>query len=89
MQQTSIAAYRRTKEFRKTHCNKILEALRKHGKGTCYDISRWTGLDYVGVARRMSELYREMLVVDSNERGLTPSGRSAIVWKIVKKPRKK
>ena len=49
--------------------------------GTSYDIAGGVGLENQQVNKRMRELERNGLVLESERRGLTPSGRSAIIWR--------
>ncbi len=45
------------------------------------DIACTTGLDYHAVARRISDLKRAGLVVDTGIRTKNASGRAAAVWR--------
>jgi len=80
---TSHGAAERAAEFAGKHKARIFAALRQASSGATKDeISRMTGIDPVAVARRMSELANDGLVEDSGLRRPTPTGRSAIVWRI-------
>lgn len=86
MRQTSIIA---NKEAEKTglkdqHHNKILKVLEKKGPGTSYQISVWSKLDYIAVARRMGELEKKGKVFSKGKLGLSPSKKPAMIWEISK-----
>lgn len=85
MRQTSLIANRAAENsgIKQTHYRKILEALSKHKRGTSYHISQWANLEYHSVARRMSELERDLKVMDLGKTGRSPSGLPATVWEII------
>lgn len=84
MRETSLIANRTAEKSgtKQTHYRKILDALNKHKRGTSYNISKWTKLEYHSVARRMSELERDLKVVDTGKGGVSPTGLPATVWEI-------
>lgn len=84
MRQTSIIANRASTEsgLKDIHKQKILKSLEKRKRGTSYHISMWTGIDYVAVARRMSELESNGSVIDLGKVGFSPTGNIATVWEL-------
>ena len=50
---------------------------------TSQEIADYCELDYLQVARRISDLKRDKRVVDSGERRRSPGGRTACVWRLV------
>ena len=79
---TSLAAAHRAREFAGTHCGLIQVMLRAHPKGlTSLEIAARTQLPYHEVARRIPDLKRAGLVIDSGERRRNPSGLQAAVWR--------
>lgn len=79
---TSLAAAHRARGFATTHCGIIYRLLRSNRPGlTSRQIAGALTLSYHEVARRMSDLKRAGLVVDSGERRRNPSGLQAAVWR--------
>ncbi len=76
---TSHRAAERVKEFAGEHHKLILAALNRQDGLTPYQIADASGLDYVAVQRRVSELARAGQIVADGER-LGPSGRACRVW---------
>lgn len=61
---------------------RVLDALRRRPAGmTCADVDLFIGWRETTASRRMPELLKLGLVIDSGLRRDTPSGRSAIVWR--------
>lgn len=82
--ETSKESAARAESLAGEHCRMIAQALSEmpHG-GTCdevADVIRVLNRHQVG--RRMSDLVKDRIVVDSGNRRPTPSGRKAIVWLI-------
>lgn len=63
--------------LKEAHRQKILDTLIAIGKGTAYDIAKFSGIDHVAVSRRLSEMPD---VYDTGEKGLSPSNRPCILW---------
>ena len=91
--ETAVAAAHRAREFAGTHCDLIQAVLRVHPAGlTSHEIEvllhargiahGHCGLSYHEVARRIPDLKRAGLVVDSGERRRNPSGLQAAVWRV-------
>lgn len=90
--ETAVAAARRARNFAGTHCGLIQVVLRAHPEGlTSHEIEvilhargiahGHCGLSYHEVARRIADLKRAGLVIDSGERRRNPSGLQAAVWR--------
>lgn len=82
MRRTSIEANNQAGELKRTHHRKIMEFLTKSTKGTSYEISNGTGLDYHAVARRMKELETSKRVFICSENGKSPRGHRAVIWQL-------
>jgi predicted ArsR family transcriptional regulator len=65
-----------------SHTERILAALKSFGPQSIYEIAERTGLDHVGVARRMKDIERAKGAerVPSTVR-LSPNGRPCTVWR--------
>ena len=74
---TSISAYKQSKELSKAHRAKILEALIELGSATYEEISVKTGIESHGVGRRLSELERDGKIHKTGEKRPTKSSRNA------------
>ena len=55
------------------------------GRLTSAEISDRCDLNYWQVARRIADLKHDQLVCDSGLRRLSPNGRKACVWRLVKR----
>lgn len=77
---TSVEAAHQAGGLQELHQNRILATLRQRDRLTSAEIAEASGLDYFAVARRMNELARALLVVDTGERRYNTSGRKATVW---------
>lgn len=66
---------------REAHTN-VLAALREFGNATDFELAARLGLQQTSVGKRRGELRDAGLVEDSGKRRCSPSGSSAIVWKI-------
>lgn len=65
-----------------SHADRILAALELSGPQTIYELADRTGLDHVGVARRMKDLERAQAAERvPNETRLSPNGRPCTVWR--------
>lgn len=83
MRQTSIEANNDAKELKQIHRNKIKDVLNRYKSGTSSQIAQWAQLDYVAVARRMSELVNAS-TVKGTETTLCPfKKRKVTLWEIV------
>jgi DNA-binding transcriptional regulator GbsR (MarR family) len=80
---TSHMAARRALLFGGSHRVLILACLRLHGNMTAHEMEKHTGLSYVQIDRRMHELVKAKLVIDSGVRRATPTGGKAIVWSLI------
>lgn len=66
---------------RKDH-EDVLRVLAEFGASTDFEISAHLGRVATSVGKRRGELRDAGLVIDSGERRPSPSGSSAIVWKL-------
>lgn len=66
-----------------THRDKILTALRTLKEGTFEAIARYAQMRDSQVWKRISELERDGLIVDSGKKARLSSGCMGIVWRIV------
>jgi predicted HTH transcriptional regulator len=80
---TSHDAAIRATRFSKSHKGKIFKSLLWKGDMTAHEMEKYTGLNYVQIDRRMHELVKSKLVIDSGIRRPTPTGGRAIVWQIL------
>lgn len=64
--------------------HKIYAALKRVGPLTGHEIAPYIGIDAHKIMKRTADLLREGAIEDSGARRLTPSGRLAIVWRVVK-----
>ncbi len=78
---TSHAAAVRAEGMAARH-KEIVYAALKAGPLSSQQIAAATGLEYLQVVRRVSDLRNDGLVIDSGSRRLTKSGRHAAVWKL-------
>jgi CRP-like cAMP-binding protein len=78
---TSHAAAAQAESLSSKHCKTILGVLTQRGM-TTEQISNYCDLDYIQVARRMTDLKRKGLVVDSGLVIENARGRNAIVWEM-------
>lgn len=78
---TSHKAAERAESTAMQHKARVYAAL-KLGAFTSQQIAQITGLEYLQVVRRVSDLRNEGAIVDSGERRPTISGRLAAVWKL-------
>lgn len=80
--ETSHQAAKRVIDFASGHYALILKALEEHPYGgTIYEVSSWTGLTHVQVARRAAELHDERLIAPLDDvTRRSPSGRACRVW---------
>ena len=76
---TSHAAALTVQELREHHMTKIVNALTY--PMTAEQIADCIDLDYVAVNRRMREIEKSGLVVETTDRRKNRSGRYAIVWR--------
>lgn len=60
----------------------VLRVLRDHGAATDFEIAARLGGQQTSIGKRRGELRDHGYVVDSGERRASPSGSSAIVWKL-------
>ena len=80
---TSFAAASAAGSLAAGHCAQIHSALSQHALGlTFHEIADLTGLDYHAVGRRVCDLRKAGLAVDSGARRVNPSGRRAAVWRM-------
>lgn len=66
-----------------THRDKILAALRNMKEGTFEAIARYAQMKDSQVWKRISELERDGLIIDSGKKARLSSGCMGIVWRIV------
>ncbi len=78
---TSHDAARQAKGLAERHKAIILRGL-GWGQGTSAEIAARCKLDYLQVARRISELKRDGKVTDSGQHRASPGGRRASVWRL-------
>ncbi len=84
MKQTSIEAYHSTQDMAETHKRVILETMEDIGAPLiCEQIAFYSRIDYIKIARRMSELEKDGKVVCTELKGATSSGRMAHKWRLV------
>ena len=82
MRQTSIEANNDAKELKELHRVKITNVLRRYKSGTSSQIAQWSQIDYVAVARRMSELVNAS-IVNGTKTTLCPfKKRNVTLWEI-------
>jgi len=79
---TSHAAAERAEVMAARHKEMVYAALNQQGPMSSQQIAAVTGLEYLQVVRRVSDLRNEDVVIDSGERRPTVSGRLAAVWKL-------
>jgi predicted ArsR family transcriptional regulator len=77
---TSVQAARGAQDFAKQHTFIIATVLLFYGPLTSGEIAGRCELNYLQVARRMSDLRDDGKVLDSGERRRSPGGRTACVW---------
>lgn len=84
MRTTSLIAHKLAEKsgLKHHHYSKIMRVLEKKKSGTSLQISKWSGLDYVAVARRMGELEKKGKVFSKGKIGLSPSKKPAMIWEI-------
>jgi len=77
---TSVAAHRSTPpEHRKKQRDDILNLLKQRGGLTCEETATILNFRYTACSARMSELQRDGLIIDSERRRPTQTGRPARV----------
>lgn len=86
MRATSLIANKSAEQtgLKQQHYSKILNVLGTFKSGTSYQISVWSKLDYIAVARRMGELEKKGKVFSKGKLGLSPSKKPAMIWEISK-----
>lgn len=85
MKQTSLEAYADSKEEARAHRKQILQAFNAIGKPlTISEVAEVSRLSYHQVGRRLSELTNEKRIRVSKEFGLSPTGRKAHKWELIK-----
>lgn len=86
MQPTSLSAKRSfdLSGDKIDHHRRILASLEFLKEGTFQEIANVCCLTYNQVGRRVSELVKENKVKDSGHFGISPSGKKAIKWELVK-----
>ena len=85
MKQTSLEAYADSRERARQHRAKILQAFRAVNKPlTISEVAEVSRLSYHQVGRRLSELTNEKRIRVSKEFGLSPTGRKAHKWELIK-----
>jgi predicted HTH transcriptional regulator len=58
MKKTSTQAFIDSRENAQSNRNKLTKAITEHKQGTSRQLAKWSGVDYIETARRMSELVR-------------------------------
>ena len=84
---TSVQAARGAQGLAERHNPIIATVLLFYGPLTSGEIADKCELNYLQVARRMSDLREDGKVLDSGERRRSPGGRKAAVWKLAPEPR--
>jgi predicted ArsR family transcriptional regulator len=79
---TSRASAERAESMANRHKARVFSALTKFGPLSSQQIADVTGLEYLQVVRRVSDLRNDGAVIDSGDRLATKAGRMAAVWKI-------
>ncbi len=77
---TSHDAARDAQKLAERHQRTIWTILLFHGPLTSQEIAERCDLDYLQVARRISDLKRADKVTDTGVRRASPGGRKAAVW---------
>ena len=80
---TSHEAARQAKGLTTRHHRIIRWTLMMWGPSTSNEIANYCKLNYLQVARRISDLKRDRKVVDTGVRRASPGGRKAAVWRLV------
>ena len=62
---------------------RIVRALTEDDGMTCAEVEEWTGLKHQTVSAQIRHMAEAGLLEDSTVRRATPSGRAAIVWRVV------
>lgn len=90
MKETSKQAYHKIKSDLSRQQQEVIKAFTNLAywgmpkPATSENLAANCTLDYEAVKKRMGELEKLGLVKDSGKRGKTSSGRSAIIWEVVK-----
>jgi hypothetical protein len=79
---TSHIAAGRAEGLAAQHKAMVYAALVGRGPLSSQQIAAATGLEYLQVVRRVSDLRNENVVIDSGDRLPTKAGRKAAVWKL-------
>lgn len=84
MKETSLEAYHSTRDMAETHKRIIIDTMNDIGSPlTSEQIAYYSRIDYIRIARRMSELEKDGKVVCTELKGRTSSGRMANKWALV------
>ncbi len=68
--------------FKGEHHRKIYEALKTMKDGTFYEISEVAEMEPAAVWRRLNELEKRNLIVQTGEERRGPTGRMCRIWKV-------
>ena len=81
--ETSKLAANGARSLIKHHEKLIIDCLETYRTGSAEQIADRINLDSIKVARRMANLVRSGLVMDSGRRAMTRSNRQCIIWEIL------
>jgi predicted HTH transcriptional regulator len=82
MQQTSIEAYESVKKYIPVIQNIILTHIDFAGPDTCDHMEQVLDLSHQTCSASIRALVKKGLLEDSGKKGITRSGRKAIIWKL-------
>ena len=80
--ETAHAAARSVTEKAPADRQKVIQALTEHGKGSDFDLEKWTGVIATSIGVRRGELVKMGVVEDSGERGTNDRGSKVILWRL-------